>query len=172
MTSETRPYSRDVGRGRRSATIATPAATPSTAKRSDLQGLRALAVGMVMVNHAFDWPHGGFVGVDIFFVLSGFLMTTVLFKEYERSGRIGLLAFYRRRIRRLIPASAAVIVVTVAVSYLLFLPSRAMSTVWDGVASLFFFSNWRFAAQATDYFTQDAATSPLQHYWSLSLEEQ
>lgn len=172
MTSGTRIRT-DAGPRRRSRTRSDAQALDTRAKkRFDLQGLRALAVGMVMLNHAFDWPHGGFVGVDIFFVLSGFLMTTVLFKEYERSGKIGLLAFYRRRIRRLIPASAAVIVVTVAVSYLLFLPSRAMSTVWDGVASLFFFSNWRFAAQATDYFTQDTATSPLQHYWSLSLEEQ
>lgn len=166
MTSDTQPRTRAAS-GARGRTAATP-----TAKRTDLQGLRALAVGLVMLNHAFEWPSGGFVGVDIFFVISGFLMTTVLYKEFERTGSISLLAFYRRRIRRLIPAAATVIAVTIAVSFVLFTPSRAMNTVWDGLAALFFISNWRFAAQQTDYFMQGAATSPLQHYWSLSLEEQ
>ncbi|MGH1522631.1 acyltransferase family protein [Leifsonia sp. L25] len=115
---------------------------------------------------------GGFVGVDIFFVISGFLMTSLLYREYERSGTIRFLAFYRRRIRRLIPASATVIAVTVAGAFALFGPGRFLSTVWDGVAALFFVSNWRFAAVSTDYFAQGAQTSPLQHYWSLSLEEQ
>ncbi|MFE4952308.1 acyltransferase family protein [Leifsonia sp. NPDC056665] len=141
-------------------------------KRIDLQGLRALAVGLVVLNHAFEWPAGGFVGVDIFFVISGFLMTSLLYREYERSGTIRFFAFYRRRIRRLIPASATVIVVTIAGAFALFGPGRFLSTVWDGVAALFFVSNWRFAAVQTDYFAQGAQTSPLQHYWSLSLEEQ
>ncbi|MCI0155568.1 acyltransferase [Leifsonia shinshuensis] len=140
--------------------------------RLDLQGLRALAVGLVVLNHAFEWPAGGFVGVDIFFVISGFLMTSVLHREFERNGRIRFLAFYRRRIRRLIPASVAVLIATVVASWALFSSGRFVSTVWDAVASLFFVSNWRFASQATDYFAQGAQTSPLQHYWSLSLEEQ
>jgi peptidoglycan/LPS O-acetylase OafA/YrhL len=138
----------------------------------DLQGLRALAVVLVILNHAFDWPTAGFVGVDIFFVISGFLMTSLLHREYERTGSIKLFAFYRRRIRRLLPASVLVILVTVAASWLLFATGRFISTAWDGVASLFFVSNWRFAGAATDYFAQGAGTSPLQHYWSLSLEEQ
>lgn len=145
---------------------------PPTKLRLDLQGLRALAVGLVVLNHAFEWPAGGFVGVDIFFVISGFLMTSVLHREYERSGRIRFLAFYRRRIRRLIPASVAVLVATVIGAWALFTSGRFVSTVWDAVASLFFVSNWRFAAAQTDYFAQGAHTSPLQHYWSLSLEEQ
>ncbi|MEY9953519.1 acyltransferase family protein [Leifsonia sp. EB34] len=143
-----------------------------TKLRLDLQGLRALAVGLVVLNHAFEWPAGGFVGVDIFFVISGFLMTSVLHREYERSGRIRFLAFYRRRIRRLIPASVAVLAATVFGAWALFGSGRFMATVWDALASLFFVSNWRFAAAQTDYFAQGAQTSPLQHYWSLSLEEQ
>jgi peptidoglycan/LPS O-acetylase OafA/YrhL len=138
----------------------------------DLQGLRALAVGLVVLNHAFEWPAGGFIGVDIFFVLSGFLMTSVLHREYERSGRIRFAAFYRRRIRRLIPASVVVIAATVVGAWLLFASGRFISTLWDAAASLVFVANWRYAAQATDYFAQGAQTSPLQHYWSLSLEEQ
>ncbi|WP_426624134.1 acyltransferase family protein [Leifsonia sp. McL0607] len=138
----------------------------------DLQGLRALAVGLVILNHAFEWPAGGFVGVDIFFVISGFLMTSLLYREYERTGTIKFFAFYRRRIRRLIPASATVILATLIGAWALFSTGRFMSTVWDGIASLFFVSNWRYAAEATDYFAQGAQTSPLQHYWSLSLEEQ
>jgi peptidoglycan/LPS O-acetylase OafA/YrhL len=131
-----------------------------------------LAVGLVVLNHAFEWPAGGFVGVDIFFVISGFLMTSVLHREYGRHGRIRFLAFYRRRIRRLIPASVAVLAVTVVGAWALFNSGRFITTVGDAVASLFFVSNWRFAAASTDYFAQGAQTSPLQHYWSLSLEEQ
>ncbi|MBO1738381.1 acyltransferase family protein [Leifsonia sp. TF02-11] len=140
--------------------------------RLDVQGLRALAVGLVVLNHAFEWPFGGFVGVDIFFVISGFLMTSVLHREFERTGRIRFLAFYRRRVRRLIPASVAVLAATVIGAWAIFGSGRFMSTVWDAIASLFFVSNWRYAAEATDYFAQGAQTSPLQHYWSLSLEEQ
>ncbi|MEN2737622.1 acyltransferase family protein [Microbacterium sp. X-17] len=173
MTSDTRPHSRAIARGRRSATGTMPRpATPPTVKRLDLQGLRALAVGLVVLNHAFEWPAGGFVGVDIFFVISGFLMTSLLYREYERSGTIRFLAFYRRRIRRLIPASVSVIVVTLAGAFALFGSGRFLSTAWDGVAALFFVSNWRFAAVQTGYFAQGGQASPLQHYWSLSLEEQ
>ncbi|CAM5313629.1 acyltransferase family protein [Leifsonia shinshuensis] len=172
MTSDTQPFTRAESRGRRSTTTTSRPATPPTVKRLDLQGLRALAVGLVILNHAFEWPAGGFIGVDIFFVISGFLMTSLLYREYERSGTIRFLAFYRRRIRRLIPASATVIAVTIAGAFALFGPGRLLSTVWDGVAALFFVSNWRFAAVSTDYFAQGAQTSPLQHYWSLSLEEQ
>lgn len=175
MTSDTQPSTRAESRGRRSSsrpTTTSRPATPPTVKRLDVQGLRALAVGLVVLNHAFEWPAGGFIGVDIFFVISGFLMTSLLYREYERSGTIRFLAFYRRRIRRLIPASATVIAVTIAGAFALFGPGRFLSTVWDGVAALFFVSNWRFAAVSTDYFAQGAQTSPLQHYWSLSLEEQ
>lgn len=174
MTSDTLSSPTRTGsRGRRSANTSVGLATARpTAKRLDLQGLRALAVGLVVLNHAFDWPAGGFVGVDIFFVISGFLMTSLLYREYERTGTIAFLAFYRRRIRRLIPASATVIAVTLAGAFALLGSGRFLSTVWDGAAALFFVSNWRFAASQTDYFAQGAQTSPLQHYWSLNLEEQ
>ncbi|GAA4147932.1 acyltransferase family protein [Leifsonia shinshuensis] len=176
MSDSSRRSARSTGPdGRRSgasgARFGQPGPAP-TKFRLDLQGLRALAVGLVVLNHAFEWPAGGFVGVDIFFVISGFLMTSVLHREYERTGRIRFLAFYRRRIRRLIPASVAVLVATVVGAWALFTTGRFVSTAWDALASLFFVSNWRFAAVQTDYFAQGAQTSPLQHYWSLSLEEQ
>lgn len=160
------------GRDRSSRSRIGPPPAPRSTIRLDLQGLRALAVGLVVLNHAFEWPAGGFVGVDIFFVISGFLMTSVLHREYECHGRIRFLAFYRRRIRRLIPASVAVLAATIVAAWGLFASGRFISTLWDAGASLFFVSNWRFAAASTDYFAQGAQTSPLQHYWSLSLEEQ
>ena len=173
MTSDTQPRTRaESGARRRAAGRPADAVLVRAKKRMDLQGLRALAVGLVILNHAFDWPAGGFVGVDIFFVISGFLMTSLLYREYERTGTIKFFAFYRRRIRRLVPASATVILATVIGAWALFSAGRFLSTAWDGVASLFFVSNWRYAAEATDYFAQGAQTSPLQHYWSLSLEEQ
>lgn len=173
MTSDTQPRTRaEAGTRRRRANGPEAAPSVRAVKRMDLQGLRALAVGLVILNHAFEWPAGGFVGVDIFFVISGFLMTSLLYREFERTGKIDFLSFYRRRIRRLIPASVLVIGVTVVAAWFLFASGRFLSTVWDAVASLFFVSNWRFAAVATDYFAQGTQTSPLQHYWSLSLEEQ
>ncbi|WP_426624133.1 acyltransferase family protein [Leifsonia sp. McL0607] len=176
VDTSTPPPERPRGEGRRGRGASNGAPTAARGQRSsmrlDLQGLRALAVGLVVLNHAFEWPAGGFVGVDIFFVISGFLMTSVLHREFERNGRIRFLAFYRRRIRRLIPASVAVLAATVIGAWAVFSSGRFVSTVWDAIASLFFVSNWRYAAEATDYFAQGAQTSPLQHYWSLSLEEQ
>ena len=144
----------------------------TTTKRHDIQGLRALAVLLVVAEHAFGQPVGGFIGVDVFFVLSGFLMTSILFREFENTGRIRFLAFYRRRVRRLIPAAAATIGATVVASYFLFASGRFTSTLWDALTALGFVSNWRYAAVETDYFARGAATSPLQHFWSLSVEEQ
>ncbi|AGW40482.1 lipopolysaccharide modification acyltransferase [Leifsonia xyli subsp. cynodontis DSM 46306] len=111
--------------------------------------------------------------MDVFFVLSGFLMTSILYREVDSTGRIKFFAFYRRRIRRLIPAAAATVIgATIAASYLLLGSGRFQSVLWDGLSALGFVSNWRFAIQQTDYFNQSAATSPLQHFWSLSVEEQ
>lgn len=143
-----------------------------SSKRHDIQGLRALAVLLVIADHAFAWPKGGFIGVDVFFVLSGFLMTSILFRELQNTGGIKFFAFYRRRIRRLIPAAAAVIGATVVASYFLFASGRFQSVLWDAASAFGFVSNWRFASLQTDYFNQGSATSPLQHFWSLSVEEQ
>ncbi|MGG7465999.1 acyltransferase family protein [Plantibacter sp. YIM 135347] len=156
----------------RTAESAHPAPKPRTVLRRDIQGLRALAVIAVILNHVLLWPTGGFIGVDVFLVVSGFLITDLLLREHDRSGRVSLVAFFGRRIRRIFPAALTVLVATVALAFLLFNRPRAMSTVWDALSSLLFVSNWRFAAEGTDYFQAGNAVSPLQHFWSLSVEEQ
>jgi peptidoglycan/LPS O-acetylase OafA/YrhL len=140
--------------------------------RPDIQGLRALAVLAVVFDHAFAWPSGGFVGVDVFFVISGFLITGLLLRERERSGTISFTGFYRRRVRRILPAAVLVLIATVIGTNFLLGASRLASVVWDAIAALLFSANWRFAATGTDYFQAAGPVSPLQHYWSLSVEEQ
>lgn len=142
-------------------------------RRADIQGLRAVAVLSVVLAHAgVPLLDGGFVGVDLFFVVSGFLITGLLIREAESSGRIQLPQFWARRVRRLLPVSALVLVVTaVAASVVLPLTQRvevAADTRWSAM----FAANWRFAMVGTDYFASDRPTSPLQHYWSLAVEEQ
>ena len=151
---------------------ATPAAPPATPHRLDVQGLRALAVTAVVVAHATDQPSGGFTGVDVFFVVSGFLITELLVRERERTGTISLAMFYRRRVRRIMPAAALVLVTSVATAFALYGSGRGGSVLRDAGASAVFTANWRFAATGTDYFTADGPVSPLQHFWSLAVEEQ
>lgn len=140
--------------------------------RNDIQGLRALAVGVVILDHLVHWPTGGFVGVDIFFVISGFLITGLLLREYGRTGRISFRGFYVRRVRRILPAATLVLFATVAGSFLLLNNSRSMQVLEDAAWSFFFSANWHFAAVGTDYFASDGPLSPLQHFWSLGVEEQ
>jgi peptidoglycan/LPS O-acetylase OafA/YrhL len=141
-------------------------------KRLDIEGLRAIAIVAVILDHLVAWPSGGFVGVDVFFVISGFLITALLLREHERTGTISFNDFYKRRIRRIMPASTLVLVVTVAVSYFLFNAGRFTATALDALSALFFAGNWRFAATGTDYFQSTAAPSPVQHFWSIAVEEQ
>ncbi|WP_225437464.1 acyltransferase family protein [Arthrobacter sedimenti] len=143
-----------------------------SALRPDIQGLRALAVIAVILDHLLGWPSGGFVGVDIFFVLSGFLITGLLLREYERTGRISFSGFYRRRIKRILPAAMLVLVLTVAGAFLVFNDARAKSTLVDSVWALLFGANWHQAIVGTDYFAVGDPESPVQHYWSLAVEEQ
>ena len=143
-----------------------------TAQRRDIQGLRMLAVGSVVVNHLFQWPVGGFVGVDVFFVISGFLITSLLLREYDRNGRISMVDFYRRRVKRLMPAALTVLGVTLAAGAWLLPQARAIELSWDAFFAAIFGANWRFAATDTDYFQAGQPPSALQHYWSLSVEEQ
>jgi peptidoglycan/LPS O-acetylase OafA/YrhL len=141
--------------------------------RRDIQGIRALAVLLVIVNHfAPGLLTGGFIGVDVFFVVSGFLITSLLVKESGRSGRISLVGFYARRARRIIPAATVVIVVTVAVSLWKLPLLRAQDILTDGIWSAFFGANIHMANVGTDYFAQGQPPSPLRHYWSLAVEEQ
>ena len=138
---------------------------------SGLDGLRAIAVGMVLVYHLFPTSlPGGFLGVDIFFTISGFLITALLLREYQRDGSIHLGAFWARRARRLIPAIVLVTLVTTTLGLII---SR---DVLVGIGAqvfgaLFFVSNWVFIGRGSDYFAQDTPEL-LRNTWSLGIEEQ
>lgn len=141
--------------------------------RTDIQALRAVAVVLVVLNHL--WPTrvtGGYVGVDVFFVISGFLITSHLFKELAATGRIRLTAFYSRRIRRLLPAAFLVLAVSLVAS-MIWLPfSRWVDTAHEVVASALYAENWVLAAKSVDYSASTSSATVAQHYWSLSVEEQ
>ena len=141
--------------------------------RQDIQGLRALAVLLVALDHAHVGPFdGGYVGVDVFFVISGFLITGLLVAEAESAGNVSLVGFYARRARRILPAASLVILTTVAAATVLLSAVDASATIEDAVWATFFAANFKFARDGTDYFNADAIPSPLQHYWSLAVEEQ
>ncbi|WP_235737053.1 acyltransferase family protein [Nocardioides alcanivorans] len=152
-----------------------PAAEPTGKKpvrRGDIQGLRALAVGLVVVAHAgVPGVDGGFVGVDVFFVLSGFLITGLLLKEGERTGRVSIAGFYARRARRILPAATVVLLAVLAWAAWQESVTRLESIRSDALWSSVFLSNVHFASIGTDYFAT-GEESPLQHYWSLAVEEQ
>ncbi len=114
---------------------------------------------------------GGYVGVDVFFVISGFLITSHLLSKPPTNLRL-LGQFWARRIRRLLPAAFVVILGTLAMTWALAPESRWRSISWDAIASAFYFQNWRLATGSTDYLGAEEAASPLQHFWSLSIEEQ
>jgi peptidoglycan/LPS O-acetylase OafA/YrhL len=141
-------------------------------QRRDLQGLRAVAIVVVIANHLTGFPASGYVGVDVFFVLSGFLITGLLIRAHDTTGHLSLASFYRRRARRILPAAVVVLVVTTALSSALFLSQRALSVLTDATSALAFVANWRFLALGTDYLTRSASASPLQNFWSLAVEEQ
>ncbi len=144
----------------------------SSHHRPDIQGLRAVAVGLVVADHVLGWPGGGFIGVDVFFVISGFLITGLLVRERATTGRISFRTFYARRVRRLLPAALVTLAVTAVVASLVFLGGRVQETLTDVLWAAFFGANIHFAVQGTDYFAQSAAPSMVQHFWSLSVEEQ
>ena len=140
--------------------------------RPDVEGLRAVAVLLVVLFHCGAWIPGGYVGVDVFFVISGFLITTQLVRELRETGRISLRGFYARRARRILPAATLTTVVTVVVAGLLLPPLAANRVFGDARAAAVFGANIHFAARDANYFSADLPPSPLQHYWSLSVEEQ
>lgn len=142
-------------------------------RRADLQGLRAVAVLAVIAYH-FGIPGapGGFVGVDVFFVLSGFFITRLLMRDIEEHGRIRLARFWANRVKRLLPNGLLVIFCVLVVSALS-LPSYRLSGISeDALSASAFFANFHFAARTVDYFHLDDPASPLLHYWSLAIEEQ
>jgi peptidoglycan/LPS O-acetylase OafA/YrhL len=150
--------------GRRSA---------KTEFRQDIEGLRAVAVLAVVLFHA-DVPGvgGGYIGVDVFFVISGFLITGLLWREVSTVGTVRLRRFYGARARRLLPASAMVGVITAIGSAVLLPPLQARSVIDDGIASALYVGNYRFVLQDVNYLAGNNPPSPFQHYWSLGVEEQ
>ncbi|GAA1672255.1 SGNH hydrolase domain-containing protein [Glycomyces endophyticus] len=141
--------------------------------RPDIEGLRALAVGAVIAAHiGFFHSEGGFVGVDVFFVISGFLITSLLLREMDRTGRVSITGFYARRAVRLLPAAAIVLAATLAAAWLWLPRTRLPDIATDAAAAALNVVNLRLAREGTDYLNADAAPSPLQHFWSLAVEEQ
>ena len=143
----------------------------STPKITQIQGLRALAALLVTLFHA-KWISGGFIGVDIFYVISGFLITGLLIREIERTGTINFKEFYARRFKRLLPTSFFVLGITAVFSWLLIPATMRSSLGRDIIAAGLYVSNYLFAWWQADYQNLDATPSPVIHYWSLAVEEQ
>jgi peptidoglycan/LPS O-acetylase OafA/YrhL len=141
--------------------------------RPDIEGLRAVAILAVVAYHAgVAAIPGGYIGVDVFFVISGFLITDHLRRELADKGGISFGSFYARRARRLLPSALLVIGVTVAVACVVLPPLQAMAVAKDGLANAFYVGNYRYALQATNYLSASGPASPLLNYWSLGVEEQ
>jgi peptidoglycan/LPS O-acetylase OafA/YrhL len=139
----------------------------------DIQGLRAVAVGLILLYHAgVPFLPGGYVGVDVFFVISGFLITGLIVRELRETQRLDLARFYARRARRLLPATAIIFVAVAAMTLLILPVTRWAGVAGDTAASALYVVNWRLAARSVDYLASEAAASPLQHFWSLAIEEQ
>jgi peptidoglycan/LPS O-acetylase OafA/YrhL len=144
--------------------------------RPDIEGLRGIAVSLVVLFHAGLLSNasyqltGGFIGVDLFFVVSGFLITGLLIRERERTGRISFAKFYARRVRRILPAAAVVLLITLPISYQLVTLVSRSAVMEDGASAALSIANIRFA-QTTDYFNP-VNYSPFLHFWSLGVEEQ
>ena len=141
--------------------------------RPALDGLRALAVGAVIAYHfGYGWARGGFLGVDTFFVLSGYLITSLLLVEFRGQGTVRLRAFWARRARRLLPALLLMLAV-VTIWAGLTRPADQLGVIrGDGLATLFYGANWRFIASGQTYFALVSLPSPFRHAWSLAIEEQ
>jgi peptidoglycan/LPS O-acetylase OafA/YrhL len=141
--------------------------------RRDIQGLRAIAVGLVLLFHGYGKPFvGGFVGVDVFFVISGFLITSLLLHEQIKDGRISIGRFYARRVRRILPASTLTVLGTMVAGYYLLGPISGNEIANDAKWTAVFMANIHFALVGTDYLGSQLPPSPLQHMWSLGVEEQ
>jgi len=141
--------------------------------RPDVQGLRAVAVVVVVLFHAgLGGLRGGYIGVDVFFVISGFVITGVLLRERASSGGTSILAFYGRRCRRIIPAATLVILFTVTLAYVVLGVVSGDQTAVDGRWAAVFLANYHFAAEGTNYLSAQQPPSLLQNFWSLAVEEQ
>ncbi len=149
------------------------ATAPQPEYRYDIEGLRGVTLLAILGFHAeVPGVGGGFVGPDIFFIISGFVITGQLWKEIAANGTLATRRFYGGRARRLLPVAALVGVVTTICSVILLPPLQIRSVIGDGIACALYVGNYRFALQGVDYFASDRAPSPFQHYWTLGVEEQ
>ena len=150
--------------------------TPAGARRGyrpGFDGLRAVAVTLVVAFHAGWVPlSGGFVGVDVFFVLSGYLVTGILVDGLLRDGSIGFRRFYSRRMRRLLPLAAVVLVSTAVVFTALSSPIIVTEARGSFAAAFFYVANWWFISESTEYLGSELDSNPILHFWSLAIEEQ
>ncbi len=143
------------------------------AYRPHLDGLRAVAVYLVVLFHAgTGWFSGGYIGVDVFFVLSGYLVTQLLLRDMNLGASIRLRRFYARRFRRLLPAAFVALLITAAVYTAIASPAEASAAVGSFKAAFLYSTNWYFIHQSTSYFGSDITTNPVLHFWSLAVEEQ
>jgi peptidoglycan/LPS O-acetylase OafA/YrhL len=141
--------------------------------RPDIEGMRAVAILIVVAFHAgFGWLRGGFVGVDVFFVLSGYLITDLVANEIEHTGRLNFARFYARRAKRLLPASILLVVVTLLLSFAILSPLEVANVARAALATASYSSNLWFILKSVDYFGLGVDTNPLLHTWSLAVEEQ
>jgi peptidoglycan/LPS O-acetylase OafA/YrhL len=141
--------------------------------RRDIEGLRGLAILLVLAYHVgVPFISGGYIGVDVFFVLSGYLITRILVQELETTGRIRIAEFYARRIRRLLPALVIVIWATMLLGYWVYSPLEQATFLTTALTTLLYISNLVFIGQNTDYLGPSSASNPLLHTWSLGVEEQ
>src|SRR6478752_1025040 len=155
------------------ATTAAPKTAGPLAHQPALDGVRALAVIAVIMFHAGNvYATAGFIGVDVFLVLSGFLITTLLLRELARTGRVAFGAFWMRRARRLLPALILVLLAVALFGAFVATDDEALGLRGDLLGSLFYVQNWRFVLSGASYFTQFGSPSPLRHMWSLAIEEQ
>ena len=146
--------------------------------RKDIDGLRAIAVLGVIFYHSEILIgdklllSGGFLGVDIFFVISGYLITSIIYQEYKKTNKFSFLNFYERRVRRLLPALLIILSVSIIFGYFLLLPTQFKSYLDSIVSSVFFYSNFYFHYSGQAYGEAVLSTKPLLHTWSLAVEEQ
>ncbi|OAN41282.1 acyltransferase family protein [Microbacterium sp. H83] len=157
--------------GSRPASVAQK--TGAGGKRRDIQGLRALAVTLVVVFHLLPaLLPGGYVGVDVFFVISGFLITAHLLRELEATGTVRVTEFWARRVRRLLPASLLVLAVCAVLTFTVMPGITRVQNFFEIAVASGYVLNWNLAASAVDYLNASNPESLVQHYWSLSVEEQ
>ncbi|WP_062305641.1 acyltransferase family protein [Demequina subtropica] len=157
----------------------TPGRAPESPKarshgghRKDIQALRALAIGGVLINHLVGWRlPGGYIGVDVFFVISGFLITGIIARDIT-AHRFSLASFWGRRVRRLMPASFLVVLATAVATALVVPHAMWRQFSEEAIAATLYVENWQLAAAGSDYFSEDLSASPARHFWSLSVEEQ